>query len=152
MKKSSKRTSTKAKSKKGQEPLGCVVLGGLNKYGDNLGFSVRHHLGVGLDFVDAETKEQLLDALAKKRPPLCILEYVIGVAATAKSATTLMAEGMPREIAETLDGHSWRLCPLTQLWTKLTLQALTRASSSSATTRDTTSLRLTSKDTRSIRQ
>jgi len=104
MKKTLKQAPAKAKGERGQKPLGCVVLGGLNKYGDNLGFSVRHRLGFDLDFVDAETKEQLLNALEKRRPPLCILEYVIGVAATAKSATTLMAEGMPREIAEKMGG------------------------------------------------
>jgi len=111
MKKNSKRTANKAKNEKRPEPLGCLVVGGLRQYGHNLSFSVRHRLGFDLDIVEAATKEELVEALAKRHPPLCILEYIIPIGATAKSATTLMAEGLPREVARKLAGQVMEAVP-----------------------------------------
>ncbi len=111
MKKSPKRPDFKAAKEKRQETLGCLVVCGLGKYGHNLSFSVRHRLGFDLDIVEVDTKEELLRALLKRRPPLCILEYIIPIGATAKSAATLIAEGLPREVAKELAGQVMEAVP-----------------------------------------
>jgi hypothetical protein len=54
--------------------------------------------------VAVEFKEELLDAVSKHQPPLCVVEWRIPVMATRKGEAALVADGAPPHIAAMLAG------------------------------------------------
>ena len=62
------------------------------------------HLDFVLEMVEVEFKEEFLDAVSTRQPPLCVVEWRISVMATRKTEATLLAEGAPPHIASVFAG------------------------------------------------
>jgi hypothetical protein len=62
------------------------------------------HLDFTLEMVEVEFKEQLLDAVSLRQPPLCVVEWRLPVMATRKDEAGLIADGAPPHVAGMLAG------------------------------------------------